>query len=278
MDEEIFRRMLAMHSSPEIQACLAAVESIAGYKLSAVDRQPFLYFHNYLTNPEPKFITEWRSSPTTEARYTAFANGILHDVQNTFACVLYHYGRLKSIETSVVEGLERHDYRRALGTSTLALGNTLILDFEYQAFILALRRCLDYLARAVCTYFKNDFHSFRRLSKFLEKLTPIEVSAPLIEVHQRYVPNFEFVLSDGERKSLRDRISHYGYVQAGTVNLSRRGFLLAGGGENLGSGGAHGSATLSEVLDAHVKNLRGCLRDMILCYVDSIGRHEAPTA
>lgn len=134
------------------------------------------------------------------------------------------------------------------------------------------------LARAICTYFKNDFHSFRRLPKFLEKLKPVEVSAPLIEVHQRHVSNFEFVLSEGNRKSLRDRISHYGYVQAGTVNLSRRGFVLAGGGENLGFGHLHGSTTLSEVLDAHVKNLRACLREMIFRYVDSIRQHEAADA
>jgi hypothetical protein len=152
----------------------------------------------------------------------------------------------------------------------MALGNTLVWDFEYQAFILAFRRCLDYLARAICVYFKNDFHSFRRLSANLEKLKPTEVARPLIVVHQKHLQVFEFVLSEGDRKSLRDKISHYKYVQAGTVNLSRRGFVLAGGGENLGLAHVSAANTLTEVLDRHMANLRTCLREMIFTYVDSL--------
>lgn len=234
--DDVFKKMSESFFSPEIQGCLSVVESIAGYKLSASDRQPFLYFHNYLTNPQPNFVTEWRNDESQEKWYHKFSNGILGDVQNAFACIIYHYERLVSIEQSVLEGIEKHNYRNVIGNSTIGLGNTLVWDFEYQAFILAFRRCLDYLARAISTYFKNDFHSFRKLGGFLENLDRPAVTTRLVELHKKYREEFDFVLSDGNRKSVRDKISHYEYVPVGCINLSQRGFMLVGGGEELGLG------------------------------------------
>lgn len=268
--DDVFKQMTNSFFSPEIQGCLSVVESVTGYKLGASDRQPFLYFHNYLTNPQPEFITAWRDDPSQEKWYHKFANGVLGDVQNTLACVLYHHDRLVEIEREVMDGIEKYNYRQVLGNSTVGLGNTLIWDFEYQAFILAVRRCLDYLARAVSTYFKNDFHSFRRLGDFLGKQNKPLVTTRLIELHEKYSAEFDFVLSEGNRKSIRDKISHYEYVPVGCINLSQRGFMLAGGGEELGVGGKNGSAILSEVLQRHMSNIRGCIRDFINAYVDGI--------
>jgi hypothetical protein len=275
MDNEIFKKMTESFFSPEIQGCLSVIESIAGYKLSAADRQPFLYFHNYVTNPQPDFITNWRSNPRLEKWYHRFVNGFLGDVQNTIACVFYHHGRLKAIETAVIENIEKFDYRRVIGNSTVALGNTLVWDFEYQAFILAYRRCLDYLARAISAYFRNDFHSFRQLNSFLRKQGPESITIPLISLHEKYSPLFEFVLSQGNRKSVRDKISHYEYVPVGTINLSQRGFVLAGGGEQLHRASSRGPVMLSEVIDSHVANLRACIREMIYCFVDSVRAEQS---
>lgn len=276
MDEEIFKKMTAQIFSPEIQGCLSVIKSIAGYELSASECQPFLYFHNYLTNPQPDFITSWRNDPQQEKWYQRFANGILGDVQDSFACILYHYDKLTDIETAVMEGIEKFNYRNVLGNSTMALGNTLAWDFEYQAFILAFRRCLDYLARAICTYFKNDFHSFRKLGDFLKKINRPVVTDSLIKLHDEYSAEFDFVLLEGNRKSVRDKVSHYEYVPVGCINLSQRGFMLVGGGEELGLKGQHGPVLLSEVLQKHVSNIRGCIREFIYAYVDSIraGQHE----
>jgi hypothetical protein len=268
--DDVFKKMANSFFSPEIQGCLSVVEAVAGYKLSASDRQPFLYFHSYLTNPQPEFITGWRRDPTQEKWYLRFSNGILGDVQNTLACVLYHHGRLVAIEQAVMEGIEKYNYRSVLGNSTMALGNTLVWDFEYQAFILAVRRCLDYLSRAISTYFKNDFHSFKRFGEFLGKQNKPLLTTPLVALHAQYSAEFDFVLSEGNRKSIRDKISHYEYVPVGCINLSQRGFMLAGGGEELGVGGENGSALLSEVLQRHVTNLRSCIRDFLNAYVDGI--------
>ena len=86
---------------------------------------------------------------------------------------------------------------------------------------------------------------------------------------------FEFVLSEGNRKSLRDKISHYEYVPVGTINLSQRGFFLAGGGEELGTLNPIGTVMLSEILDGHVANLKGCIREMIYQFVDSLRSEQA---
>ena len=269
--DDIFKQMENSLFSPEIQGCLTVIDSIAGYKLSAFDRQPFLYFHNYLTNPQPDFITAWRKDARQEKWYHRFANGINLNVQNTLACVLYHNDRLIEIEHDVLEGIEKFNYRRVISSnSTVALGNTLKWDFEYQAYVLATRRCLDYLARAISVYFKNDFHSFKTFNIFLEKQNKPLITRRLIELHAKYCTKFEHVLSDGERKSIRDKISHYEYVPVGCINLSQRGFMLAGGGEDLGIGGKHGPALLSEVLQNHVFNLRGCIREFIHAYVDGM--------
>lgn len=51
----------------------------------------------------------------------------------------------------------------------MGLGGTRKMDFEYQAFVLAYRRCLDYLAGAIASYFKTEVSSFRTLPKSISK-------------------------------------------------------------------------------------------------------------
>lgn len=270
LKDPVFRAMTQSFSSKEVQGCIQTVDAIAGYKLSDEDREPFLYFHKYITDPQPDFITSWRQEPKLEKWYHRFVNGFLMDVQNALACVCYHHERLCFIENTILSEIEKHNYQKALGNSTVGLGNTLVWDFEYQAFILAFRRCLDYLARAVCNYFKNDFHSFRRLGEYLQKLGKDEITNPIVVIHQKYKDDFEFVLSEGDRKSLRDKITHYEYVPVGTINLSSRGFMLAGGGENLGFGEEGSPVLLSEAINNHLINIKACTHEMIHSLVDQL--------
>jgi hypothetical protein len=265
-----------MASSIVLKDCFQFVESILGYKLSATDRQPFLYFHTYLTNPQPEFIKNWRDDPKKENWYQKFSNRILGDVQNAFPCVLYHYEKLIGLENSLFTGIEKFNYREVFGSnSSMGGGNTLIFDFEYQAYILAYRRCLDYLARAIGTYFMQDFNSFRKLGEHLEKLNRPITTEPLIKVHEKYRSSFEFVLSDGARKSVRDVISHYEFVSLGTINLSKRGIVIAGGGKNDFILYGERNLLLSEILQKQVSDLRLCIREFIYTYVDSIRKDQS---
>ncbi len=272
MSDEIFNEMLASFFSPEIQECISFVESVVGCNLSLEERDPFLYFHNFITNPEPSFITRWRADPLLEKWYHRFVNGFLRDVQDTYACVAYHFDNLMEIETNITEGISKLGYKNRIGNSILAMGNTKKWDFEYQAFILACRRCLDFLARGICAYFRNDFHSFRKLGDFFyKKIKSAGIAKPLVSIHAKYTDLFQFVLSKGDRKSLRDKICHYEYVPVGVLNLSERGLVLVGGGEKLNG---KNQVILSDVLRVHKNNLQSCIREMIYGLVNVINEVE----
>lgn len=274
INEDYFNESLKRMSSPEIKGVISTIDSIIGFKLNSLDKQPFLYFHDYLTNPQPDFIEEWRNNKNKEKWYHRLSNGILGDVQNSYACILYHYDNLIRLESLVIESIEKFEYRKVLGNSVLSPGDTLIWDFEYQAFILAYRRFLDYLTRAICSYFMNDYHSYTKLASYLEKLNRPIVSKPLITIHKKYSSHFDFVTSDGERKSLRDKISHYEYVPVGCINLSRKGFILAGGGEKLGLLNDYEYQNLSEILQHRIMILRQFTRELIFSFVDSIRKEQ----
>lgn len=262
-------------SNLRIMECMNFIESILGYKLSAGDKQPFLFFHGYIANPEPEFLKNWKNDPKREIWYQKFGNRILGDVQNAFPCVLYHYDRLVDLEDKLFSGVEKLNFRDAIKKNgSVGGGNTLIFDFEYQAYILAYRRCLDYLARAIGTYFMQDFNSFRKLGSFLKKLDRPIISEPLIKLHEKYSACFDFVLSEGNKKSVRDIISHYEFVSVGTINLSNRGIVIAGGGKNEFVIYGEENLLLSEVLQKQVSDLRLCIREFIYTYVDSIRKEE----
>ncbi len=268
MSEEVFQQMLNIIYSPEMQKYINYIKSIAGYKLDQIERQPFLKFHNFITNPQPVFISQWRSDDKLEKWYHRFVNGILGDVQNTYTCVKYHFDNLNKIEKHVINGLTELDFEKWMENSTMAIGNTLKWDFEYQAFILAYRRCLDHFARGVASYFKNDFHSFRNLGEFLAKqregMTSLE---KLIIFHKKYSSIFKFVLSEGDRKSIRDKISHYEYVSVGTLNIQGKGPVLVGGEEKLDG---TGQVILSDVLQNYKDNLHSCISEMLSGFIDFI--------
>lgn len=264
IDKKSYNLMIETFLKPEIQECISSVESIAGFNLSTEHRKPFIQFHNYITNPQPDFITEWINNPKLIKWYNTLTNGILGNVQDSLACVCYHYERLKTIETNVLQTIDRINYKEAIGNMTIALGNTRIVDFEYQAFVLAYRRCLDYFAKAIGAYFKNDFNNFRKLDKILNQFLPNEPAKSLLSNHEKYSKLFEFVLSDGTRKSIRDKIAHYEYVNAWRINLNKNGFILAGGGENMGSQKSKDTPVyLAEILKKHLENLKACINDLI---------------
>ncbi len=261
---DIQKKMLDAFFSTEIQNVLQAINKIAGHKLEDKYIQSFRKFHKYITNPQPNFITEWRTNPKEEKWYHSFVNGILGNVQNSYSCVHYHFERLSVIEKETLDSIEQYNYQEILGDSTIALGDTKRIDFEYQAFVLAYRRCLDLLARAVSARFKNDFHSFRRLNKFLISFTGNEIADNIIVTQEKYSPLFEFVMSDGNRKSVRDKIAHYEYVQAWTLNLNKNGFMLVGGGEGMNLTKSDNEPKyLSELLEQKLNNLNNCITDII---------------
>ena len=261
--------------NPVIIGTIKAIQRVVGYQLSQEDKKPYIYFHNYFTNPQPQFITEWRNDTLKEKWYHRLSNGILLNVQNTDICVQYHFDRLISIEKELLDSIEKYDYKNALGNTLLSPGSTYIWDFEFQAFILALRRCLDFLTKAICNYLKNDFHSFRKFSDYLQKLNRPVFSNPLIEIYKRYASKFTYLLSDGSNKSIRDYITHHRYVEVGCINLSKSGFRLVGGGTDINMSLPQDPILLSDTLWSYLNDFRLFLKDIIFGFVDAMRAEQS---
>ncbi|AWI26848.1 hypothetical protein [Flavobacterium pallidum] len=273
MEEYSVADAMRKYESDEIQNCLRIIDENVGYKLLPEDKQIFDLFHEFVTNPQPKFITDWRSDEKKERWYHKFINRFLDDTQNALICVQYHHDKLLQIEKTILEQVEQHNYRKVLDPNTvLGISNTLVWDFEYQAFVLAYRRTLDYFTRGVCCYFTNDFHSFRKIGDFLQKQNRPVFTKPLIDIFEKNIANFDFVMSEGERKSIRDRITHYEYTKVGVINLTSDGLILIGGAEDLGLEG--NNLKLSEVIEQRTHHIKSFLRDFITAYINAIKNEE----
>ncbi len=58
----------------------------------------------------------------------------------------------------------------------VAGGNTRRMNFEYQAFVFALRRTLEYFAVSVGAFFKHDVHRIRKLVYTISGAEPRDIS------------------------------------------------------------------------------------------------------
>ncbi|GAN57294.1 hypothetical protein Abac_016_007 [Acetobacter aceti NBRC 14818] len=82
------------------------------------------------------------------------------------------------------------------------------------------------------------------------------------------MPHFSFVIGDQKGRSTRDIIAHKAALDAGSINIRNNGFVLFGGGENLGINTERGDdflnpPTLPDVLETRMVNLQGCVADLL---------------
>ena len=232
-------------------------------------------FHRFISDPQPTYVTAWRSDERLERKwYHAHVNGVLGDVRGALAAAHYHLTNLAMLEDAVSQVLAESNFVQRMDNVTMGLGGTRKLDFEYQAFILACRRALDYLAGALGSYFKTESYSFRTLTKSIARQTPTAVVAAISAAHERHAEDLSFILADG-RKSTRNRIAHYEFVAAGVINLSKNGFVLIGGGEDLGLPMGGAQVRLQNSLSIRLDRLHSCTADMIESFVDAAYAIEA---
>jgi hypothetical protein len=94
------------------------------------------------------------------------------------------------------------------------------LDFEYQAFILSLRRTMEYLAISISAFFRCEVYSIRDISKAIKRANPEEIrNEILIELDEKLKDMPELVSPIGNRSALRDTIAHKFPVGAGGLNI-----------------------------------------------------------
>jgi hypothetical protein len=264
--------------SAETQACFKVVQDVAGFEMEVNLKKPFLDFHQYVTNPQPDFITRLRNNANKgDYWYHQLVNGILGNVQQSFLCVLYHQGRLLDVEAELMRRLASLGEIPALSrNSTLGIGGTQILDFEYQAYVMAYRRCLDQLSTAISAFFKERISSFRTLPKKLARKRPLEVVEAIAGAHNKYISAFEFVMSEGGAPSIRDRIAHFEFVPAGTLNIRADGAVLVGGGEGLNFDQTTSveKMELAKIINDKTVALHSCIADILNGFIQSVTAWE----
>jgi hypothetical protein len=248
---------------PVIGGAIKEIAAVADFELSSEASRPFVEFVHWV-NTRPAFIARWRADPVAEKRdYLRFMT-VTDDARSAYAAACYHLRRLKQIEASVNDVLSRYDFSNQFpSNSVAAIGRMRQLDFEYHAFVLAYRRCLDYLAWGLSTYFKEKQNSYKKFAKTLASAHPRMVAQALKLVYDRHSQKFEFVMGDERGKSLRDRIGHSEFVQAATINVGVNGHRFVGGGEKLRLSDPTDKRSLSEILEGRTRDLHECLSDFL---------------
>jgi len=258
-------------SSEELVSVGKTARSIVGYELPIENTRAFSEFDNYITaDPKPPFVLEAHADPDAARWLKRLREGVLEATKNALACVYYHHNRIAEMEsrvTSVLSATGIVERLRACNAAIVPL-NTVAIDAEYQAFILASRRSLDYFARALAAFFRADFHSFRKLGNFLGDREPLLVSKALKAEHQNYVDKFSrSLLSNSTTKSTRDLITHYEYLSAGCLNVGPLGIFFLGGGEQIGHSALVEGKTLTKILAEHKDLLQACIDNLLRTFI-----------
>ena len=259
---------------PVFGGAIEEIAAVADFELSGEAARPFVEFVHWV-NARPAFIARWRADPVAETRdYLRFM--IVSDgARSAYAAACYHLGRLKQIEAAVNAVLSRYDFTDQLPpNSVAAIGRMRQLDFEYQAFVLAYRRCLDYLAWGLSTYFKEKQSSYRKFGKTLASAHPSTVAVALKAAYDRHSQKFKFVMGAERGQSVRDRISHYEFVQAATINVGVNGHRFVGGGEKLRLTDPADRRSLSEILEERANDLHACISDFLTTFRTAVAEFE----
>ena len=256
---------------------MRAINEISGYEMNTDQRSPFVGFLMWL-NTRPHFIEQWRSSESDEIKkYGRFANGVEYCGRAMAECY-YRLELISDMDARLREALSQSGISSQMTPgSTMSMGNTAKIDFEYRSFVMAYRRALEYLSYGLSTYFNECQHSFSKFAKNILKSRPNAVSAALDPILQKYLPDLSFVMRDGW--STRDIIAHKAALDAGTINITSNGFVIFGGGENLGMNKErgddfHNPPNLPNILATRMAILQRCVEELLTAFQAAVGEYE----
>jgi hypothetical protein len=216
---------------------LSEVDSIPDLPPST--RARFDAIHEWSTNSKDKLV----HLLTTERRWLRLRNCVLGDIQEGLGSAYYHLSNVEVVEARLLDCL-RAAFRRippALFPNGFMIGvNPRRMTCEYQAFVLVIRRTLEYFAQSVGIFFKCDVSGIRHLvtNSQLRRAEPASIREPVLSSIEKGLRKLTSVVPGSESRSVRDRIAHWEHVAAGgciayyapdgTVDIG-----IAGGGENL---------------------------------------------
>jgi len=223
----------ALHSvlfDPIVRDKIERIEQVAGFLLPTEHRTVFENFQQtHVNETYPPHIRKLKLE--RPKRFQQVLQGI-SDVAQSLAGVYYHRRNLANTEAMIYAEVDDEKFLSKLKTSTVAIGNTAVLDFEYHALILAARRCLDYLARVIGACFSLDINSFRKINTVRNSL-PKQLAVNVVRAHGACMPSLGRLVTDSSEKSIRDVIAHYRFIDAGSLNISKNWSGIFGGPEDL---------------------------------------------
>jgi hypothetical protein len=184
---------------------------------------------------------------------------IFGNLREGLAITRYHLDRVEMIEGQITAIAREHE-TSLFNKANMGFGlHSRPLVAEYQAFEIALRRSLEYLAGAVSAYFKTDGNRIRTLATTIGGRSPEE--AATAAAARLEAANIEQLIgSRTGSKSVRDRLAHYESVSPGIVNIGQSfdGALwvrLHGEAEDLNPLGSEKTETLSHVLMGRIERV-----------------------
>jgi hypothetical protein len=207
----------------------------------------------------------------------------LQHVSDGLAAAHYHHTQVVRIERRVTE-LVMDNRDLFADMPGLERGFTFgprcrPLAFEFQAFLFAERRTLEYLAVAIAR-FSRDCHRIKGLGKALVGQEPRGPRERVEARLDRDLPTFG--LSSSSRRDARDRVAHWEAVDAGQINIlvlasGEIRIAIFGGEEGLKSLNVANDPglTLGEAVNERLARLAefafGCFTDLGLAEETSLG-------
>ena len=180
-----------------------------------------------------------------EDRLFRFREQALGSVQEGLRGCYYHLGNIRLIEGEMMAVAQRFvnehgEIPEAPYGFTSSLRPTR-LTFEYQAFVFAQRRTLEYFAKSAGAFFKCEVKRIRDIvdNRQLARAEPTELSHAVIsKIRTGLEALTDVVPPDLKAKGVRDTLAHWKDIPAGHFYIVYRPGKpvlvgLAGGGEKL---------------------------------------------
>jgi hypothetical protein len=250
----------------ELRDYIRKMEEVFGYDLPAGEGEIFERARQWLLRDPPtertKVLRGKEGRASKNPHYRRLVDGVWPhgNIHRGLIRAQYHQDRACQMEGQfgrIARETNVADLLRRMG-GAVGGGNTVALDSEYQAFILAVRSTLDYLTNSVCAYFKSENHSFHDWPKVIPRLKPASVAKPIGKVLNAHHSGLDHFFFANERMSVRDRIVHREFVRAGVPNANPLGVSLYEGGENL-----DGRERLCSVLDRHLGRAKRAVESIL---------------
>lgn len=219
----------------------SALKRVAGFKLPTLTKQRFLAFHaSIAATPRLPVLTRLTVEGGSRRDWlTPFTEAVLGHVQEGLAASYYHLANVESIEREMISLAQTWLPNIQLPKgSAVAGGNTRRLNFEYQAFVFALRRTMEYFAVSVGAFFKCEAHRIRTLADSIAAAEPPDTRDRVRVKLDESLHGLSDVLPPADKeRSVRDQLAHWRAVDAGVFNVTSGPeevrIFIAGGGENI---------------------------------------------